>query len=569
MKTARALALVWGTALLMEAMVNVPREYNPELPIHYSRDLLVIIAMVVAAARLRVAAIVAGVGSAVWLVALFYEWVRSIGITAMSQEPLLYDAYFLIGHLYTLMDDLLGSKAALMFTGVVVALFAITGLTAWLFRRIQRQLAEVSIGVQCVAVLLLIGAGWGVESQGVAEGQNSLMDLADNIDRSKTVQAEISRGISPNAYKKIRKLKLQKRPSVHIYIVESYGNGIRRNSIREGYYDLLKGYQDRLTENGWKMRTGLSEAPVMGGRSWLADATLLSGRLVKYESVYRHLLPELSSIMTVPQFFSQQGYTTVLMRHNDRARPGLPIDNSYDFDRTVFHADVNYKGRPYGWAGVPDQYALGHLRDEVLPQVNEAPHFVFVHLASSHIPWDEVPPMLDDWRAHNIDYQGVEAKEVDSEEKKRQIKNQLKRFKRNDDVRLRRLQPSEDNIDDYLQIITYSMDAVIDHVLDLENPPDMVIVAGDHQPPLYRRNTDFTVPMHVLVRDGALLREFRERGFRRGMRPPKYENRILHEAFLSVLVRAIARSQDVKMPPYRSHGTRKAPSKSQKKDVKQ
>ena len=36
MKTARALALVWGTALLMEAVVNVPREYNPELSIHYS-----------------------------------------------------------------------------------------------------------------------------------------------------------------------------------------------------------------------------------------------------------------------------------------------------------------------------------------------------------------------------------------------------------------------------------------------------------------------------------------------------------------------------------------------------
>ena len=103
------------------------------------------------------------------------------------------------------------------------------------------------------------------------------------------------------------------------------------------------------------------------------------------------------------------------------------------------------------------------------------------------------------------------------------------------------------------------------HVLAMDEPPEMVIIMGDHQPPLYKQNKDFSVPMHVLVRDPKLHREFRRRGFRRGMKVPKYENRMHHEGFLSMLVRSIARPQELELPPYRSRGTSKKPRTKGKK----
>ena len=562
MKSIRVVLLVIGTAVLLSAFINAPREYNPELSIRYSRDLVWILLVVMACSRVVIGRVVSALATVLWLLALVFEWIRSVGVTAMSQEPLLYDAYFLVGHLYNLMTDLMGFKAQAMFAGVVVAVVAIGIMTAWLFRRIQIQHAETPWFTHAVTAALVVGMAAGAEQWGGMEGKNSLFDASHNAVDSVSVHGDIARGISPDAYRAIRELKLgDHRPSVHIYIVESYGNGIQRQSIREGYFAMVDGIEERLESAGWTIRTGLSEAPVMGGRSWLADATLLSGRLIKYESVYRHFLPHLATIATVPGFFKDNGYQTVLMRHNDRARPGLPLQNFFEFEQTVFQAEVGYEGPAYGWAGIPDQYALGHLRDEVLPGIWDSPHFVFVHLASSHIPWDDVPPLVSDWRSLDGKV-GAKTGTQDAPLTEKQIKYQLKRFKRKETVRLRRLKPSEENVQDYLTSVSYSIEAVVQHVLAMEQPPDVVVVMGDHQPPLYKKNTDFSVPVHVMATDPSYLREFRKRGFRNGMRPTRWSKRIRHEGFFSVLVRALARPHFKDLPPYRRHGTRAASEKS-------
>tara|TARA_B100000575_G_scaffold289058_1_gene290168 strand:+ start:734 stop:2437 length:1704 start_codon:yes stop_codon:yes gene_type:complete len=553
MKSVRILLLIAGTMVLLSALVNAPREYNPELAVRYSRDLAVLLCAVIATARFRLAPVVAGLATVLWTAAMAFEWVRSVGVTAMSQEPLLYDAFFLVGHLFNLMNDLMGTKAKVIVGGVVLSLVVTVAVTGWLFRRIQLQGRVVHLGTRLFAAVLVIGTGVGVERFEIAEGKNSLIDASNNIVESMAIREEIQRGISPKAYKDIRDLRLNRQPSVHIYIVESYGNGIRRRSIRDEYYAVVDRLEEQLVEAGWSARTGLSEAPVMGGRSWLADATLLSGRMVKYESVYRHLMPHLSSITTLPGFFKANGYETILMRHNDRERPGLPIRNFFGFEHTIHQLDVNYKGPAFGWAGIPDQFALGHLRDEVLPAHWDSPHFVFAHLASSHIPWDDVPPLLDDWRALN-DERGSKTGVQDAPLTEKQIKYQLKRFKRKETVRLRRLKPSAENIKDYLRSVSYSIEAVVQHLLLLKVPPDIVVIMGDHQPPLYRSNTDFSVPIHVLSRDSDWLREFRKRGFRWGMRPPNTAKRIRHEGFFSIMTRALARAQDLPMPRYRSNG---------------
>lgn len=557
--------VLWAllVTVILESLVSVPRYFDPELPLSYSRDLLVLVGLLIVVARTRLARPVWFLAVAGWGLALGFEWIRGVGTTAMSQQPLLYDAYFLVGHLYILLRDLMGMRALVAFVAVGVSLVVLVMLSAWMFRKVQASARGASTVGVIVALCGLVAFGITGEQFGEAKGRNSLMDLVDNLDRSYAVSTTISQTLAPNAYADIRNVELERKPSVHIYIVESYGRGMRRESIRADYYSLLKGLRTRFQTAGWSMMTGLSEAPVMGGRSWLADATLLSGRTVKYESVYRHITPKLKDLATLPGFFNDQGYQTVLMRPKDKARAGVELVNHFGFDHTVFSLDLAYQGRPYGWVEIPDQYALGHIRDEVLPALGPEPVFVFAHLGTSHIPWDEVPPILDDWRAFN-EYEGRIPRTNGRPLDEKNIRFQMNRYKRKDEVRLRRLKPTSNNVEDFFKSVSYSLEVVAQHVESLTDPPDMVIIMGDHQPPMYKNNPDFTVPVHVLVRDHKLLREFRNRKFRSGMKPPKWEKRIYHEGFFSLMVRALSRADGVEPPRYRKRGEPSAKSENTK-----
>ena len=108
----------------------------------------------------------------------------------------------------------------------------------------------------------------------------------------------------------------------------------------------------------------------------------------------------------------------------------------------------------------------------------------------------------------------------------------------------------------------------IRHVEAMEDPPDLVVVMGDHQPPLYKRSKDFTVPVHLFARDSSLLTEFQKRGFVSGMRLPAWEKRIFHEGFFSLMVRALSLSEGGEAVPYRKRGNNKVEKKTKKKVTK-
>ena len=177
---------------------------------------------------------------------------------------------------------------------------------------------------------------------------------------------------------------------------------------------------------------------------------------------------------------------------------------------------------------------------------------MFAHLGSSHIPWTGLPPIVDDWRTMNTGE--VSATGADLEMTEGQLKMQVKRFKRKDEVRLRRLRPTPDNVEDYLEAISYSFEAVVRHIERLEQEPEIIIVMGDHQPPLYKENTDFTVPIHVMAKDKRWLKAFREQGFKMGMKLGYQDKAIRHEGFYSLMVRAVAGPSGGELPPYRAHG---------------
>jgi len=240
------------------------------------------------------------------------------------------------------------------------------------------------------------------------------------------------------------------------------------------------------------------------------------------------------------------------MRPKDKARPGVELVNHFEFTDTVFHEDLDYRGKSYGWVEIPDQFALGHIRDVVLPTLGDTPEFVFAHLGSSHIPWDELPPVVDDWTT--LQDSGRRRNPKDKALTDKEIKFQLGRFKRDAEVRLRRLRPTAENLDDYRAAIQYSLEVVTQHVLSMDTPPDLVVVMGDHQPPMYKNSDDFSVPVHVLSKNEALLQGFKDRGFSSSILYSRRRDRIRHEGFFSLLVAAMAEAQGVSPPEFRRAG---------------
>jgi hypothetical protein len=174
-------------------------------------------------------------------------------------------------------------------------------------------------------------------------------------------------------------------------------------------------------------------------------------------------------------------------------------------------------------------------------------------MASSHLPWDDLPPIADNWR----DLSGSSIKVVNQAHQglnEKEIKFQLKRYRRKENVHVRRLRPTAQNVGAYWTAIQYSLEVTFRHIESMEDPPDLIIVMGDHQPPMLKTSLDFTVPVHVLARNPKLLTEFRKKGFVKGMVPGSIKDHIFHEGIFSLLVRALTAADKQKKSKYLRRG---------------
>ena len=116
------------------------------------------------------------------------------------------------------------------------------------------------------------------------------------------------------------------------------------------------------------MASAFSKAPVMGGRSWLAEGSLIMGMHVGYEALFRQVVDQIDRVPNLVSFLKRQGYRTVLLAPADRVRPGVEAVNYYHYDQTLGFDDLHYRGPPRGWGLVPDQYSLGYVDEHVLAQ---------------------------------------------------------------------------------------------------------------------------------------------------------------------------------------------------------
>jgi hypothetical protein len=285
---------------------------------------------------------------------------------------------------------------------------------------------------------------------------------------------------------------------VVVAFVESYGRTVIDDPRYAGpVRALLDDAGGRLAASGVGVRSAWLTSPTVGGMSWLAHATALSGLWVDNQRRHDSLMT--SDRMTLNRAFGEAGWRTVgLMPAITMAWPEGAF---YGYDALYPAADLGYRGKPFNWVTMPDQYVWSALRDLELDRADRPPVMAEIALISSHAPWTPVPRMIpwaDVGDGRVFDAMATEGDPPDVVWK--------------DSDRVRR---------QYRETIEYALSVIASYATTFDLSRTVLVVLGDHQPaPLVTgEGAGRDVPIHVITADAAVLDAIAARGFTDGFRP--------------------------------------------------
>ena len=282
--------------------------------------------------------------------------------------------------------------------------------------------------------------------------------------------------------------------NVYLFVVESYGQAaLQQPALWARVGPAYRRFEAQLTGRGFRIASTLLDSPTYGGRSWLAQATLLSGVPV-HDQIEFELLRG-AHVKTLAQVFHDAGYRTVL------AQPGTVRESSAPdllrFERHYFARDLDYHGPHFGWATMPDQFVLDAVRRRESSDLGR-PRFFCYALVSSHVPWSDLPPVVDDWSSLG---DGAIYLELPNQHYQTHW------------LSLAGAGPA------YADAIVYDLEVLRRFIGDFIEDDSLIIILGDHQPhsDVSERSPSSAVPVHVLSRNAAFVDPFRARGYTPGM----------------------------------------------------
>ncbi len=297
--------------------------------------------------------------------------------------------------------------------------------------------------------------------------------------------------------------------NVHLVLIESYGQTVLERPL---YQDFMRSSFDSfeavLGASGYSIVSNVLDSPTYGGHSWLALATLDTGISTTNQLDYEVVCAEKPK--AIARFFADAGYRTVL------AQPGTtrpwPKGEFLGFEQKYYLWNFDYAGPKYAWATMPDEYVLDFMgRHEVSGA--QRPLFLQYVLVSSHAPWSDQPPLVEDW----------------SKVQNGAIYNQL------ETTHFPIVWPNFANASEaYITSIKYDFEVLKRYLADEVKDDSLVIILGDHQPvaDVNDHTPSHGVPIHVLSRNASLLQPFIARGYSAGMRPHRTGSRPGLESFL-------------------------------------
>ncbi|MBZ9655452.1 sulfatase [Phyllobacterium lublinensis] len=188
-----------------------------------------------------------------------------------------------------------------------------------------------------------------------------------------------------------RRLNALNGKDVILVFIESYGESALHDPRYAGVIgSRLEKVERQLHEAGLSSRSSWLVSPTSGGLSWLAHGTLLSGVWVDSQQRYDQLIA--SDRPSLNRLFREAGWRSVAVM------PAITMDwpeASY-FGYDAIHAanNLGYRGKPFNWVTMPDQYTLSAFQLSERNQLHR-PIMAEIALISSHAPWTPIPRLLD------------------------------------------------------------------------------------------------------------------------------------------------------------------------------
>jgi hypothetical protein len=286
---------------------------------------------------------------------------------------------------------------------------------------------------------------------------------------------------------------------VLLVFLESYGVvSWDRPALANALSDSRAAFDADIRDTGRSVVSARVESTTFGGESWLAHISLLSGTEVRDQRTNVRLMAQERDTMV--KAFGRRGYRTVAVMPG--VLRGWPQGAFYGFDEIYDLSRLDYRGPPFGWWSITDQFALARVDALELAMQPRGPAFVFFPTITTHAPFTPVPPYQPDW-TRILTPVPYDADELD-----------------------RAWADQPDWLDlgpGYVQSLQYAY-ATLGGYLRLRADRDLVVIlVGDHQPPalLTGEGASWDVPAHIIASRPALIDRLRQRGFVDGLATPQ------------------------------------------------
>lgn len=285
---------------------------------------------------------------------------------------------------------------------------------------------------------------------------------------------------------------------VMVVFVESYGREAVEDPEFAAQVDaVLDAGTRRLDAAGFASRSAFLTSPTVGGGSWLAHATLLSGLWIDNQRRYHTLVS--SDRLTLNGAFHRAGWRTVAgMPAITRAWPEGAF---FGYDRIYDANDLGYRGPRVSWGTTPDQYTLSALERFERASADRAPVMAEIALISSHGPWPGVPPLVNWNRIGDGSVFETVPPAADPSDLAGRDLTQLRTG--------------------YRRAIAYSLDTLVSYVETYGDEDLVLVFLGDHQPaPIVTgEGASRDVPITIIAGDPTVLDRISGWGWQDGLKP--------------------------------------------------
>ena len=284
---------------------------------------------------------------------------------------------------------------------------------------------------------------------------------------------------------------------VFVTFIESYGRTALENPLyAPSMTAALATAEGKIAAAGLAARSGWLTSTTRGGQSWLAHSTLLTGLRIASDGRYRALVA--SPRRTLLGLAREAGW------HTAAVVPAITLtwreSGYFGYDTILAAADLGYRGKPFNWVTMPDQFTLAAFERRLLDPQPRDPVFAEIALISSHAPWTPIPPVLPweslgDGAVFDPFATAGDAPEV--------------------------VWRDPDRVREQFRLsLVYSLTVVGEFAARRAATPPLMIVLGDHQPTGFvaQGYGDDDVPVHV-IGPPDLVARFADWGWTPGLVP--------------------------------------------------